>query len=115
MSFANSTQIAIDISICLEHISTFIESRSKKMAKNSRGIMITLDDLNELTGIYEKIAKVCTMVAKNENLLAQHVSDNTYMKGKIEHMNSVLQLCYNDYKSHNRQDAITFLTIELNK
>ena len=115
MNFANSTQIAIDISICLEQLSSFIESRSKKVAKNSRGIVITQEDLEELKGIYEKMTNVCTMVAKNEALLTQHVSQNTYMKGKIEHMNNVLQLCYNDYKNNNRQDAITFLTIELNK
>jgi len=115
MSYSNSTQIAVDVGVCLEQLSQFIESRSKRLSKNSKGIFFTGDDMEELRAIYERFSKLSPMIAKNEELLTQQSLQTTYMRGKIEHMNQVLQLCYNDYKNSNRHDAVTFLTIEMSR
>mgnify|MGYP001277286145 CR=1 FL=1 len=113
MSFSNSTQLAVDITLCIDKLSHFIEQKSSKIAKNSRGIFISQESLNELVAILELFTELSNKVAKNEEQLGLQTMQNYHLKGRIEHMTQVLQLCYNDYKHNKRNDAITYLNIAL--
>ena len=113
MSFSNSTQIAVDIAICIERVAKYIESKSQKIAKNARGVLMCQEDLNELEVIFKQLSELSEKVAKNEELLARETMENCRLNGKVEYMTQVLQLCYNDYKNHKREDAVTYLNIAL--
>ena len=109
------TQLAIDISLCFENLQRITSILSDRLSKSSKGIYMKGDDLNELCGILERVATMRKTVSECNGRMSSSVAESYYLKGKVEHMTQVLQLCYNDYKSNNRSDATTFLTIELNK
>lgn len=115
MVFATTTQLAIDVAMLHDRLNSWIESQSARVSKNSRGVLITQDDLTPLVRISEMLKELSENVADVEHSVSQGVYENCFLKGRLEHVNSLLRMCFDDYKANGRSDATAFLTIELNK
>ena len=112
---SHTMEQSIGIQVELSEISLmfnqFIVNLERKLARNKMRVSVTQDDLNELTDIQIKLKSIAkkdvtelrqTVVEEKEQLQQELAHKN----GQLSTITNMLQLCYNDYKSTGREDAL---------
>ena len=100
------TEIVIRLTEIATNIKQFLKLRDTK--KTSRGIYVKHEDFEELQKNYEIL--VSTINDGMPSLLEEHINIQNQLstlQGKYSQVMNVLHLCYNDFKSHQRSDAIS--------
>ena len=105
-----------EISMMFNH---YIVNLERKLAKNKQRITITQVDLNEMKELQSKIDKMAknnitemrTTLMEEKEELQQELA---YTNGRLSTITNMLELCYNDYKSNDRQDAIQAIEAAVN-
>ena len=111
MSYSEITQLAVCLSLINEKFSSCLERKSAKVIKTLK----VPKELNELKEIYDMLQEVHKGVVAIEQQMNTCALHNMYLKGKLEHVQQILSVCYQDYKNNGRQDAMNYITIQMDK
>ena len=107
-----------EISMMFNHYILNLERRLAK--KKAPRVTITQEDLDKLVEVQKKMNNIAkkditsmrtTMMEEKEQLL----QELAYKDGKLSTMTHMLELCYNDYKSNDRQDAVQAIEAAVNQ
>ena len=106
-----------EISMMFNH---YIVNLERRLAKNKQRVTITqgdLDELIEVQGKLNNIAKkdITSMRATLMEEKEQLQQELAYKEGKLSTMTNMLELCYNDYKNNDRQDAVQAIEAAVNQ
>jgi len=114
----------IDMQVELSEISMmfnhYILNLERRLAKNKQRVTITQNDLNELMDVKIKINNIAkndivsirsTLMEEKEQLQ----QELAYKEGKLSTITNMLELCYNDYKNNDRQDAVQAIEEAVNQ
>ena len=114
-NFSNLTTLVIQIVTTYKDFEAIVKEKKKICDKNTRGVLICNNDIEKLTTLCEEIKNLLSILSAIERNISSLSQELCYNKGKLEHFQTLLNMCYSDYKNCGRNDATMFLDTEIKK